>query len=64
MKIAARPAQGRSADRRQDARRACRAGAAGVRANRHGLAGIDWEIYGDWTDDATKLETTVCYLLA
>jgi hypothetical protein len=33
-------------------------------ANRHGLAGIDWEIYGDWTDDATKLETKVCYLLA
>ena len=33
-------------------------------ANGHPLAGIDWEIYGDWTDDPTKLETTVCYLLA
>ena len=34
------------------------------RANRHALAGIDWEISGDWTDDPAKLETTVCYLLA
>ena len=34
------------------------------RANGHALAGIDWEIYGDWTDDPTKLETKVCYLLA
>ena len=33
-------------------------------ANHHRLAGIDWETYGDWTDDPTKLETTVCYLLA
>jgi hypothetical protein len=22
-----------------------------------------WEIYGDWTDDTTKLETQVVYLL-
>lgn len=27
------------------------------------LAGVSWEIYGDWSDDETKLETTVCYLL-
>ncbi len=32
--------------------------------NRHTLAGIEWEIYGDWTDDPAQLETTVCYLLA
>ena len=29
----------------------------------HALAGIDWEIYGDWNDDPKKLETKVCYLL-
>ena len=23
-----------------------------------------WEIYGDWTDDPSKLETTIVYLLA
>ena len=34
------------------------------RANHHNLAGIDWEIYGDWNDDPTQLETNVCYLLA
>ena len=34
------------------------------RANRHALAGIEWEIYGDWSDDPAKLETKVCYLLA
>lgn len=27
------------------------------------FAGQSWEIYGDWTDDASKLETTVMYLL-
>jgi effector-binding domain-containing protein len=27
------------------------------------LAGVDWEIYGDWNDDPAKLETKVCYLL-
>lgn len=27
------------------------------------FAGTSWEIYGDWSDDTTKLETTVCYLL-
>ncbi len=34
------------------------------RANGHALAGIDWEIYGDWNDDPAKLVTTICYLLA
>jgi hypothetical protein len=28
------------------------------------FAGISWEIYGDWSDDPSKLETTVGYLLA
>ncbi|HMF44340.1 MAG TPA: GyrI-like domain-containing protein [Polyangia bacterium] len=28
------------------------------------FAGTSWEIYGDWSDDPSKLETTVCYLLA
>ena len=27
------------------------------------FAGQSWEIYGDWTDDETKLETQVVYLL-
>ena len=27
------------------------------------FAGYSWEIYGDWTDDETKLETEVVYLL-
>ena len=27
------------------------------------IAGPFWEIYGDWDDDPTKLETEVCYLL-
>jgi effector-binding domain-containing protein len=27
------------------------------------FAGVSWEIYGDWSDDPSKLETTVCYLL-
>ena len=34
------------------------------RDNHHGLAGIEWEIYGDWNDDPAKLETRVCYQLA
>jgi effector-binding domain-containing protein len=31
----------------------------------HGLqlAGKSWEVYGDWTEDESKLETTVVYLL-
>jgi effector-binding domain-containing protein len=28
------------------------------------FAGLSWEIYGDWSDDPTNLETTVVYLLA
>jgi len=27
------------------------------------LAGTSWEIYGDWNEDPTKLETLVMYLL-
>ena len=27
------------------------------------FADTSWEIYGDWSDDPAKLETTVCYLL-
>ena len=26
--------------------------------------GMHWEIYGDWTDDETKLETQVIYMLS
>lgn len=35
-------------------------------AKAHGrtFAGSCWEIYGDWSDDPSKLETTVVYLLA
>jgi effector-binding domain-containing protein len=29
----------------------------------HTLAGPNWEIYGHWTDDMTKLRTDVYYLL-
>lgn len=29
----------------------------------HPLAGKSWEVYGDWTDDESKLETTIAYLL-
>ena len=28
------------------------------------FAGKSWEIYGDWTDDVTKLETRIEYLLS
>ena len=35
-----------------------------AKANRRTFAGFSWEIYGDWSDDASKLETTVVYLLA
>ena len=27
------------------------------------IGGFSWEIYGDWSDDPSKLETTVVYLL-
>lgn len=33
-------------------------------ANRVTFAGKSWEIYGDWTNDDTKLETRIEYLLA
>jgi effector-binding domain-containing protein len=33
-------------------------------ANKVSFAGKSWEIYGDWTEDASKLETQVEYLLA
>jgi effector-binding domain-containing protein len=28
------------------------------------FGGFSWEIYGDWTDDETKLETQILYLLS
>jgi len=36
---------------------------AWVAQNRMSFAGSSWEIYGDWSDDITKLETRVEYLL-
>jgi len=33
-------------------------------ANGRAFGGCSWEIYGDWTDDETKLETQVMYLLS
>ena len=33
-------------------------------ANGRAFGGCSWEIYGDWTDDETKLETQVIYLLS
>jgi effector-binding domain-containing protein len=33
-------------------------------ANGKNFAGKSWEIYGDWTEDETKLETRIEYLLA
>ncbi|MGB8264883.1 MAG: GyrI-like domain-containing protein [Candidatus Velthaea sp.] len=32
-------------------------------ANKRTFAGYSMEIYGDWSDDASKLETTVVYFL-
>jgi DNA gyrase inhibitor GyrI len=32
-------------------------------ASRRTFAGQSWEIYGDWSDDPSKLETTVVYRL-
>lgn len=32
-------------------------------ANHRESAGWSWEIYGDWTEDPAKLETTIMYLL-
>ena len=37
---------------------------AWIAANNRASAGSSWEIYGDWGDDPTKLETTIMYLLA
>jgi effector-binding domain-containing protein len=33
-------------------------------ANRIKFAGQSWEIYGDWTEDTSKLETRIEYLLS
>lgn len=32
-------------------------------ANNQVFVGKSWEIYGDWSDDPAKLETTIMYLL-
>lgn len=32
-------------------------------AHSRALAGRSWEIYGDWSNDPAKLETTIAYLL-
>ena len=32
-------------------------------ADGHVVAGVNWEVYGNWNDDPAKLETRVCYLL-
>jgi effector-binding domain-containing protein len=32
-------------------------------ANQRAIGACSWEIYGDWTDDPAKLETTIEYLL-
>jgi effector-binding domain-containing protein len=32
-------------------------------AHGHELAGVNWEIYGDWNEDQSKLETHVRHLL-
>jgi len=34
-----------------------------VRKNGRALAGVAWEVYGDWDDDPTKVRTDVFYLL-
>ena len=34
-----------------------------ARGNRRVIGAQSWEIYGDWTDDPTRLEMQVCYLL-
>jgi hypothetical protein len=30
----------------------------------HTLTRVRWEVYGDWSDDPTKLETEIAWLLA
>ena len=37
---------------------------AWAREQKRSFAGCSWEIYGDWTEDSSKLETAVLYLLA
>lgn len=34
------------------------------KAHQRQFAGRSWEIYGDWSDDPSKLETSVAYLLS
>jgi len=36
---------------------------AWAEAHQRAFAGRSWEIYGDWSDDPSRLETTVAYLL-
>jgi hypothetical protein len=36
---------------------------AWVQLEQRHFAGWSWEVYGDWSDDPAKLETTVVYLL-
>jgi effector-binding domain-containing protein len=38
--------------------------AAFISQNHRQRAGVNWEVYGHWTDDAAKLETEVYMLLA
>jgi effector-binding domain-containing protein len=33
------------------------------RQNGHSLAGVSWEIYGDWDEDPAKLRTDIFHLL-
>jgi effector-binding domain-containing protein len=35
-----------------------------AKSHKRVFASTSWEIYGDWSDDPSKLETTVVYLLA
>jgi hypothetical protein len=35
-----------------------------AKSHHRSFAGTSWEIYGDWSDDPSKLETIVVYLLA
>jgi effector-binding domain-containing protein len=37
--------------------------AAWCAANDHGLAGQSWEVYGDWDQDESKLETEIYLML-
>jgi len=35
-----------------------------AKSHNRSFGGYSWEIYGDWSDDPSNLETTVVYLLA